>query len=595
MKIQLPLQCIAVGAFACVVTSAFAAEKAADKGRAPSSEQVTFSVYLPLQNRSTLDSDIAALHDSGSARYHKWLSSAEFKAKYAPSASQIEAVRAQLAAQGLTVTVAGPQRLKVTGKASSVEAALQTTLDDGSFASGRKTVMAKQKPAVTGALAQTGAIVTGLSGFIRARSFVHTAPAANPQNRYSTAGPYWFTDLKQAYQWPTYAVYTGKGTTIGILMTGDYEPTDVNNYFTHEKITAPKIQEVKINGGAPFDPVGSTETHLDLQQSGGMAPGAKIIFYNMPDLSDDSIIAGLSQIVDDNKADVVSMSFGSPEVFYKPEYNDGTDFAFLLQEEDDLLAQGTAQGITFVASSGDAGALTAFPPACFDGVPNCGPALPAVSFPASSPHVVGVGGTNLVTTFTSSTDLNSKYVREQAYADPLEGDIFYGTSSTGQYWGSGGGDSVYFRKPLFQALTNTGNAKFRTVPDVSLHMGGCPQGAISCGADDSADIVTIGGLNRAVIGTSASAPDFAGLTALAVQRFGTRMGNENYYLYALAVTQTLGLTKVFHQGIPGFNGLYSTTAKGYNRVLGNGTVIGKEFLLAPLVPAAGTPQTPSNP
>lgn len=595
MNLRVPRQCIALAAVACVVPSVFAAEKAVDKGRAPSAEQVSFSVYLPLQNRDALDNDIAALHDSASSRYHQWLTSADFKAKYAPSATQLESVRAQLAAQGLTVTAVGPQRLQVSGSASAVEGALQTTLHDGAFASGRKTVMATQKPTVSGAMAQTGAIVTGLSGFVRARSFAHVAPAANPQNRYSTAGPYWFTDLKQAYQWPSYQVYTGKGTTIGILMTGDYNPTDVSNYFTHEKITAPSITTVQINGGAPYDPSGSTETHLDLQQSGGMAPQAKIIFYNMPDLSDDSIIAALAQVVNDNKTDVVSMSFGGPEVFYKPEYNDGTDFTYLLKEEDDLLAQGTAQGITFIASSGDAGALTAFPPACFNYGPDCGPALPSVEFPASSPHVVGVGGTNLTTTYTSSTDLNSAYVSEQAYADPLEGDIFYGTSSTGQYWGSGGGDSVYFKKPLFQALTNTGNAKFRTVPDVSLHMGGCPGGAISCNADDSADIVTIGGYNYAVIGTSAAAPDFAGLTALAVQRFGKRMGNENYYIYALAATQSLGLTKVFHQGIPGFNGLYSTTAKGYNRVLGNGTVIGKQFLLAPLVPAAGTPQTPSNP
>ncbi|SDF50180.1 Subtilase family protein [Terriglobus roseus] len=586
---------IAAATIALTVTSAFAAEKAVDKGRSPSSEQVGFNIYLPLQNRDALDNDIAALHDSTSSRYQKWMTPDQFKAKYMPSTSLLQAVLAQLAAQGIDVTIAGPQRLHCSGKASAVEAALRTTLHDGAFHNGRKTVMASQAPTLTGALSQSGAIVSGLSGFVRARSYVHTAPAANPQNRYSTAGPYWFTDLKQAYNWPSYTAYTGKGVTIGILMTGDYNPTDVNAYFTHEKIATPKISTVQINGGAPYDPVGSTETHLDLQQSGGMAPQAKLILYNMPDLSDDSIMAGLSQIVNDNKADVVSMSFGSPEIFYKAEYNDGTDFSYLLKEENDLIAQGTAQGITFIASSGDAGALTAFPPACFDGVADCGPAIAAVSFPASSPHVVGVGGTNLVTTQTSSTDLNSIYVREQAYADPLEGDIFYGTSSTGQYWGSGGGDSVYFRKPLYQALVNTGNAKYRTVPDVSLHMGGCPQGAITCNADDSSDIVTIGGFNYSVIGTSASAPDFAGLTALAVQRYGRRIGNENYYIYALAALQSLGLTKVYRQGIPGFNGLYSTTSKGYNRVLGNGTVIGKDFLLAPLVPSAGTPQTPSNP
>ena len=289
------------------------------------------------------------------------------------------------------------------------------------------------------------------------------------------------------------------------------------------------------------------------------------------------------------------MSFGSAEAYYTAADNEGSDYTYLITVEDELFAQGNMQGITFVASSGDYGALEALPPECFNYGPNCGAAQPGVEFPASSPHVVGVGGTNLITTHTTTTDLNSAYVREQAYADPLASDIFYGTSATGLVWGSGGGDSMFFRKPAFQALTNTGNARFRTVPDLSLHMGGCPVGASSCSPDDSADIEVIGGKNVGVIGTSASAPDFAGLTALAVQRFGSRLGNENFYIYALAAAQQLGLTNVFKQGIPGYNGLYSTAARGYNRVLGNGTLSGKAFLLAPLVPAAGTPQTPTNP
>jgi kumamolisin len=590
-----------IAAVPCVVTLAFglglsaqAAEKAVDKGRVAAGQTVEFNVYLPLQNRDGLEAEISALHDSSSSRYHHWLTPAEFHAKYAPSATQLAAVKKQLAASGLTVSTVGSQRLHVSGPASTVEGALQTSIHSGTFSSGRKTVMAARSPVLTGALAQTGAVVTGLSGFIRMRQFAFKAPKAIPSNRYGTTGAYWFTDLKQAYNWPSYQAYNGKGTTIGILMTGDYNPTDMDLYFNHEKIKAPKISTVQINGGAPYDPDGSFETHLDLQQSGGMAPKAKLILYNMPDLSDDNILAGLTQIVEDNKADVVSMSFGGPEIYYLPGDNDGVDFTSILKEEDDVMAQGNAQGITFIASSGDSGALSAPPIECFNFGPDCGAMRASAQFPASSPHVVGVGGTNLVT--VAGSDLNSAYVRESAYADPLEADIFYGTSATGAYWGSGGGDSMIFRKPLFQLLTNTGNKKFRTVPDLSLHMGGCPAGAVTCGADDSADIVTIAGGNYGVIGTSASAPDFAGLTALAVQRYGTRIGNENYYIYALALTQSLGLTKkVFRQGIPGYNGLYSTTAKGYNRVLGNGTVNGKEFLLAPRVPSAGLPQTPSNP
>jgi subtilase family serine protease len=270
-----------------------------------------------------------------------------------------------------------------------------------------------------------------------------------------------------------------------------------------------------------------------------------------------------------------------------------------MRAEDDLFAQGNAQGITFVASSGDSGALSAIPLACFDpkATSTCGSFLASAEFPASSPNVTGVGGTNLATTFTGAPgNLNSAYISEQAFPDPLAADIFYGTPATGGIWASGGGDSIIFRKPNFQKLVHTGNAHFRTVPDLSLHMGGCPQGALSCSPEDSADIAIIGGTAFGAIGTSASAVDFTGLTALAVQRFGTRLGNENLYIYSLAAVQSAGLGfKVFRTGIPGFDGLFSTTPKGYNRVLGNGTIKGTDFLLAPLIPTAGIPQTPSNP
>lgn len=107
--------------------------------------------------------------------------------------------------------------------------------------------------------------------------------------------------------------------------------------------------------------------------------------------------------------------------------------------------------------------------------------------------------------------------------------------------------------------------------------------------------MAIGGEFFLVIGTSISAPDFAGLTALKIQRLGTRLGNENFDIYTLAALQSTGLPlNVYRENIQGYNGLF-TTKKGYNRVLGNGTVDGVNFLLAPFAPVAGTPQTPSNP
>jgi subtilase family serine protease len=571
-----------------------AAEKAILQSRVAATERVGFDVYLPLQHRDQVEKMLRDLHDSNSPNFHKWLTPTAFNARFAAPAGQISAIQRQLGNFGLQTSIVGPQRIHVTGSATSVEQALGTVLKHGTYKNGKAIVVATQPLLKPEALTQAHAVVTGLTGTIRIRTHAHRMA---PQNRYSAAGSYWFDDLKQAYSYPSYKSLTGAGVTIGILGSGDFNAPDMDMYFSHEKLATPSFTTINVDGGAPFDVNNSFETHLDLQQSGGMAPGAKVLFYNIPDLSDASVIGGLAQIVYDNRSDVVSMSFGAPEAFYTAADNGGEDITSLLQVEDDLMAQGTAQGITFIASSGDAGALSAVPPGCLNGDAQCGSFEASAEFPASSPHVTGVGGTNLKTTFFFGLDNNSAYVSEQAYADPLAEDIFYGTSATGGFWGSGGGDSILFPKPDFQQYTDTGNPNFRTVPDLALHMGGCPVGTVTtCSTDDSSDLEVIGGQIAGVIGTSASAPDFAGLTALAIQHFGGRLGNENYYIYTLAFLQNFGLpVNVFKTNIPGNNGLYSTTPKGYNRVLGNGTVNGVNFLFAPFNPVAGTPQTPSNP
>jgi subtilase family serine protease len=129
-------------------------------------------------------------------------------------------------------------------------------------------------------------------------------------------------------------------------------------------------------------------------------------------------------------------------------------------------------------------------------------------------------------------------------------------------------------------------------------MGGCPAGIsyLPCGPDRSGDFTVFDGKLYGVIGTSASSPDFAGLLALREEYVPGRIGNVNYIVYKLAQEQFQGAAAnpYFHTGVPGFNGYYHTHA-GYNYVLGNGTVYGKNFIDAPDLPSAGDPLTPSNP
>ena len=107
----------------------------------------------------------------------------------------------------------------------------------------------------------------------------------------------------------------------------------------------------------------------------------------------------------------------------------------------------------------------------------------------------------------------------------------------------------------------------------------------------------------ALIGTSSSAPEFAGVLALAVELNGGRLGNVNPLIYGLSATQTLlggehapKLFQYFHRNISGNNNAFTVKpGQAYSEVLGNSTLDVKNFLQLQLAKPAGTPNTLSNP
>jgi kumamolisin len=449
-------------------------------------------------------------------------------------------------------------------------------------------------------LAGLGARAPELASLIRKRPSLRRA-SLEPKNRTSTTGPYWFDDLKQAYGFPSFQTVTGRGRTIAIMGVSDVSRHDLDLYFGHENLATPSVRVRNVLGGAAFDPssVLSAELDLDLQQAGGMAPKADLVVYNLPDTNDDSFIAGYVDVVEDDVADIVNTSFGACESFYAPSYAAalGSGGYGVVDALDNLFRQGNAQGITFVNSSGDLGALDCVSLDNITTTPRdpprvVGRATLGVDFFASSPHVTAVGGTNLVTTHATGS-LTSAYVRENARPDSLEPIDPYGFGNlvANAVWGSGGGFSSHFAAPRYQSRTGS---PFRSVPDVSMQMGGCPGGSrLPCGADRSFVIAVLGGQLIGLVGTSASAPEFAGVLALEEEaQGGRRLGNVNFALYQLAPNNGTG--RYFHQAIPGDNGHYETRV-GYNKVLGNGTPIVKNLIGLPDAPVAGTPRSPSNP
>jgi subtilase family serine protease len=583
-------------------------------------DTVEFTVFLPLRHQQELDALLADLHDSKSANYQHWLEPSDFLNRFGPSSADLATVKQSLTAHGFTIIQENAHGMRVQGPASAVSKAFAVPIQ-------RRTqnththFIAKGAMQTPSELAALNVRVIGLESLPEHQ--VHsrvTAPVMNtPDNRYATTGPYWFDDLKQAYDYPAYSKKAdGTGVTAAVLMGDLLFPGDVAAAFNHEMFStitglpAPSVTTVLIDGGGVIGGPDTFEASLDVQQILGGAPGTNVTLVSVPDLSDAHILDGYAYIIDQNTFDLVNSSFGECELEYTAAYNAGTDFTYILAEYNELYKQGVAQGITFAVSSGDQGGIMCpSPDYGFPGATNVTFGL-GVSTPADDPNVTAVGGGNLITTYKAGS-LNSAYVRESAFADT---DIPYDVYGVGQLvsggvWGAGGGISQLYTKPLYQYLANTGSATQRTLPDIGMQVGGCPSGiSLTCGADDSAAVVAYGvnygGGFYGVIGTSVSSPEFLGALALFEQQLGRhhRQGNVNYYLYAMGALQSLfgganapEALQFFHRKIPGFDGNYNGGYPSYNYdyIYGQGSPDVRKLFGLEGYPAAGVPQTPSNP
>jgi subtilase family serine protease len=664
MRIRSAATSAALGAltFASIalVQSASAAKQAELLGAADQNSIAHFNVYLPLTHTDTLEKLLQSQTDSTSANYHRWLTPAQFKQQFGPSRTDVAKARQLLEAAGFTVVAERTQNLEVQGPVSAVERMFNTRIDRVQMKSGAvKLAAADRHLNLPQSLSTLGAVIPEFTAHLH--SHVHSqvlkpltagnslaalSPVAGPSvapRLASTDSFFYANDLNEAYQLPSFQTeaaplfsrhkqqIAGVGAHIGIVISSVISPTDLANSFnsTVSAGSASDVQAYSKNSNLPVPTVtirpvdggsgafnGNTddaaEASLDTQMSLGTAPGATETLYDLPDLSDDAIIDGYTAVNEDNIVDVVSSSFGECELDFVPAANGGTDFTGILKTFHALFQQGNAQGITFLASSGDNGA-----PACtsfaFDNNPTNGTDFVlGVENPASDPNVTAVGGTNLQTIASPGVD-DATYLSENANFDPRvpagfelsDGSIVTVGNNT---WGSGGGFSQVFSKPLYQFLVNTGSNVHRSVPDVSLMMGGCP-GDADLAAQDctvlprSAVIVWIGGVPNLLIGTSSSSPEMAGVLALAVELSGSRLGNVNPLIYSLSAVQSLfGGSKApkalqyFHRNISGNNNGYTVKpGQAYSEVLGNSTLDVKNFLQLQGAAAAGTPDTPSNP
>lgn len=365
-----------VGIMLTLALSSYAALSAPNMGGAPAAPAVmqvaspaatvVFSVYLPLRNQSELESLLAELHDQSSPKYQQWLQPSDFLQRFGPSAADLAALHTALTSHGFNVIQSNAHGLRVQGPVSAVSSTFGVGVQTRSQ-NGRTRFMARGELQIPNELAALNARVVGLDAV--PERHVHsraTKRLAGPivDNRYTDTGSYWFDDLKQAYDYPAYSAKTdGTGVNVGILMSDLLYPDDLAAAFNHEKFStitgkpAPTVSTVTVDGGGVVNGNGSFEASLDVQQVLGGAPAAKVTLISIPDLTNQSVLDGYTYIVDNNTFDIVNSSFGGCELEYFPVDNQGADFRYVLQALHEVFEQGNAQGITFVASSGDQEAL----------------------------------------------------------------------------------------------------------------------------------------------------------------------------------------------------------------------------------------------
>ena len=439
-------------------SSAVAATSVADQNAT-----TTFNVYLPLTNTAALEDLLSQQTDSNSPNYHKWLTPGQFKQQFGPSSTSFAAARAALEGAGLTIVAEHTQNLTVLGSVAAVEKLFSTQLKqvpsrNGNMHWGAANHGQLNLPA---RLASLGAVIPEFAPQLTAHVHSHVLAAA-PSVSVSAGGGgattarlantdsfFYANDLNEAYQLPSFrAEFTplftrhpvqlaGVGSTIGIVISSVIDPadlaasfnssitggttTDLQDYSTVSNLPVPTVTYHPVNGGSgAFDPNSpdSDEASLDTQMSLGTAPGAKEIVYDMPELTDANIMAAYTQVDDENAVDVVSSSFGECELDFIAAANGGVDFTSVLKQFHALFQQGNAQGITFLASSGDNGAPACIPPA-FQSNPSAAGTnfVLGVENPASDPNITAVGGTNLQTT-AAPTANDVTYTSENANFDP---------------------------------------------------------------------------------------------------------------------------------------------------------------------------------
>lgn len=492
----------------------------------PASGALTVSVIVKPRQR---------LNTAKVGRAGERMTRAEYARQHGPDPESMAAVAAFAKEYGLKATKPSPGRraMQVTGTVAEMQKAFGVALNDLRVGNHSYRV---REGSIT--------LPRGLYGHVEAVLGLDNRPQAEPHFRRlqraaknapirtrSTAAQettFSAVEVARLYKFPK---RSAKGQAIGLIeLDGGFRQADITQYFKAISQRAPKIVVVSVDG-AKSSPTGDAngpdgEVLLDIEVAASVAPGATIVIYFAPN-TDKGFVDAIATAVHDttNNPTVISISWGSPEIRWTHQS---------MTVMDQACQAAAALGVTITVAAGDNGSNDDYPDK-----------KNHADFPASSPHVLGCGGTKLT---GSGEHITSEVVWNE---------------ESNHHGATGGGVSDFFPLPVWQEKVGvprpSGSSSGRGVPDVAGN------------ADPFTGYnVRVDGQTFPIGGTSAVAPLWAGLIALSNAQNKSTAGFVNPVFYGSSGS-------AFHDIETGNNGGFEA-GKGWDACTGLGSPIGTKIV-----------------
>lgn len=498
----------------------------ASLGKIRADQPLTIAVSLKYRDPQGIERYVDAVSNPKSPTYRHFLTPEQVGAKFGPNPAAVQAVESFLTDSGFQLELTGKNGLTVIAKgtAAAAERAFRTPIYEyfptSEVPGDRGVLYSFANPiSLPKAIAPFVIDVSGLENFTR------------PQRRASIT-PNQFQTLYGVT--PLFAQNSkGQGRTVGISNWDGFRLSGVTQEYNQFSLPVPpggigsNIQVKTIDGGSGTG-TQQGEADLDIQAVLGVSPLCTLVIY---DGKGGNLINVLTREANDNQADIITESWG-----------------WMLDTNTKAAAHNlhlsmSAQGITYMAASGDSGTNLSY------------------TYPNVEPEVLMVGGT------TCTVTAGGVRVSETGWSGSGGGwDVTTDTFNTLPSWQKGTGVPTSINR--------------RLIPDIAAD------------ADPgSGYLVYLNGSFRVFGGTSGASPNVAGCLANAQQQLikngalpavngVSRFGRIQDLIYSFN-----GNPSIFFDVVSGNNGTLkngasSSATSGWDFVTGWGAIDFNAFVTA---------------